>query len=492
MQIFNQNKSTLYLIILLFVSIILVSCFEDSDDNIVFASNINDFVWKGMNATYLYKQNIEDLANNRFSSSEEYADFLNLFENPEDLFESLIYQRETIDKFSFIVDDYIALQQYLSGISNSNGMEYGLRYAPGSSYDIYGYVRYVHPNTDAEENNIQRGDVFNKINNTPLTIDNYSDLLSSDSYTVNFANYLDQNTSETSDDQIISNDINIELNKVSYEKNPIHISSIIETQNQTVGYLMFNRFIGDYNDELISVFSNFKSNNISDLILDLRYNPGGSVHTSILLSSLITGQFTGEIISTEQWNDEIQSYYLNNDPEFLINRFVGNSNSLNLSRVFIITTQSSASASELVINCLDPYIDVIHIGTNTYGKYQASVTLYDSENYTIEGANPNHTYALQPLVLKTLNSIGNTDYFNGLAPDIILEENTANLGVLGHENEPLLALALQQITLDRKVIDIISPIKLIDDSNKFELLHKEMYIDLKNGFFKKNEIINDF
>jgi len=484
MQILNKNKSTLYLIIPFFISVILFSCFEDSDDNIVFASNINDFVWKGMNASYLYKQNIEDLANNRFSSSEEYADFLNLFENPEDLFESLIYQRETIDRFSFIVDDYIALQQYFSGISNSNGMEYGLRYAPGSSYDIYGYVRYIHPNTDAEENNIQRGDVFNKINNTPLTIDNYSDLLSSDSYTVNFANYLDQNTSETSDDQIISNDINIELNKVSYEKNPIHISSIIETQNQTVGYLMFNRFIGDYDDELISVFSNFKSNNISDLILDLRYNPGGSVNTSILLSSLITGQFTGEIISTEQWNDEIQAYYLNNDPEFLINRFVGNSNSLNLNRVFIITTQSSASASELVINCLDPYIDVIHIGTNTYGKYQASVTLYDSESFTIEGANPNHTYALQPLVLKTLNSIGNTDYFNGLAPDIIHEENTANLGVLGDENEPLLAIALQQITLDRKVIDMISPIKLIDDSNRFELLHKEMYIELKTDFFK--------
>jgi len=477
--------------ILFFISIILFSCFEDSDDNIVFASNINDFVWKGMNASYLYKQNIEDLANNRFSSSEEYTDFLNLFENPENLFESLIYQRENIDKFSFIVDDYIALQQYLSGISNSNGMEYGLRYAPGSSYDVYGYVRYVHPNTNAEENNIQRGDVFNSINNTSLTIDNYLDLLSSDNYTVNFANYLDQNTSETSDDQIISNDINIELIKTSYEKNPIHISSIIETQNQNVGYLMFNRFIGDYNDELISVFSNFKSNDISDLILDLRYNPGGSVYTSILLSSLITGQFFGEIISTEQWNDEIQAYYLNNDPEFLINRFIENNSSLNLNRVFIITTQSSASASELVINCLNPYIDVIHIGTNTYGKYQASVTLYDSENFILEGANLNHTYALQPLVLKTLNSEGNTDYFNGLNPDIILEENTTNLGVLGDENEPLLALALQQITFDRKVIDLINPIKLIDDSNKFELLQKEMYIDLKNDFLIKNKIINE-
>ena len=477
--------------ILFFISIILFSCFEDSDDNIVFASNINDFVWKGMNASYLYKQNIEDLANNRFSSSEEYTDFLNLFENPENLFESLIYLRESIDKFSFIVDDYIALQQYFSGISNSNGMEYGLRYAPGSSYDVYGYVRYVHPNTSAEENNIQRGDVFNSINNTSLTIDNYSDLLSSDNYTVNFANYLDQNTSETSDDQIISNDINIGLTKISYEKNPIYISSILEAQNQNVGYLMFNRFIGDYNDELISVFSNFKSNNISDLILDLRYNPGGSVYTSILLSSLITGQFFGEIISTEQWNDEIQAYYLNNDPEFLINRFIENNSSLNLNRVFIITTQSSASASELVINCLDPYIDVIHIGTNTYGKYQASVTLYDSENFTLEGANPNHAYALQPLVLKTLNSEGNTDYFNGLNPDIILEENITNLGVLGDENEPLLALALQQITLDRKVIDLINPIKLIDDSNKFELLQKEMYIYLKNDFLIKNKIINE-
>ncbi|MBT3560102.1 MAG: carboxyl-terminal protease [Flavobacteriaceae bacterium] len=477
--------------ILFFISIILFSCFEDSDDTIVFASNINDFVWKGMNASYLYKQNIEDLANNRFSSSEEYTDFLNLFENPENLFESLIYQRENIDKFSFIVDDYIALQQYLSGISNSNGMEYGLRYAPGSSYDVYGYVRYVHPNTSAEENNIQRGDVFNSINNTSLTIDNYLDLLSSDNYTVNFSNYLDQNTSETSDDQIISNDINIELIKTSYEKNPIHISSIIETPNQSVGYLMFNRFIGDYNDELISVFSNFKSNDISNLILDLRYNPGGSVYTSILLSSLITGQFFGEIISTEQWNDEIQAYYLNHDPEFLINRFIENNSSLNLNRVFIITTQSSASASELVINCLNPYIDVIHIGTNTYGKYQASVTLYDSENFILEGANPNHTYALQPLVLKTLNSEGNTDYFNGLTPDIILEENITNLGVLGDENEPLLALALQQITLDRKIIDLINPVKLIDDSNKFELLQKEMYIDLKNDFLIKNKIINE-
>ena len=181
MKILNSTKLLKYLILL--ISITFFSCFEDQDDNGVFASEINDFVWRGMNASYLYKQNINDLSNNRFSSSEEYADYLNLFETPENLFESLIYQRETIDKFSFIVDDYIALQQYFSGISSSNGMEYGLRYIPGSNYDIYGYVRYIHPNSNAQENNIQRGDIFNAINGISLTVDNYSELLSNDIYT---------------------------------------------------------------------------------------------------------------------------------------------------------------------------------------------------------------------------------------------------------------------------------------------------------------------
>ena len=90
-------------------------------------------------------------------------------------------------------------------------------------------------------------------------------------------------------------------------------------------------------------------------------------------------------------------------------------------------------------------------------------------------------------MLKTLNAIGNTDYFNGLTPDITIEENSGNLGVLGDENEPLLALALQQITLDRNEIEVIDPIELVDDSNGLELLQKEMYIESKNLFLKNNK-----
>src|SRR5690606_23234339 len=116
--------------LLIVVSFLNFSCFEDKDDTQVTASSVNDFVWKGMNLIYLYKDNVPSLANDAFNSNEAYASYLNGFSNPTDLFESLIYQRETVDRFSWIVDDYIALEQQLSGISTSNGMEFKLFLQP--------------------------------------------------------------------------------------------------------------------------------------------------------------------------------------------------------------------------------------------------------------------------------------------------------------------------------------------------------------------------
>jgi len=465
------------------------SCYDDKDDNGAFASEINDFVWKGMNLAYLYKDNISDLSNNRFSSDSDYSNYLNSYETPEYLFENLIFDRETIDKHSIIVDNYIELQQYFEGVSNGNGMEYGLRYVPGSNFNVYGYVRYVHPGSISDLENIQRGDIFFGINDNSLNLENYSSLLSLENYTVNFANYNDNNTTDIIDDTVVSNEISKDLYKVSLEKNPIFHTNIIDGSNGKSGYLMYNQFTSTFDDELNEVFSNFKSNNIDNLILDLRYNSGGSVNSALLISSLITGQFTDQVFSTEQWNSEIQNYWLNNDPEQLINKFMSNGNSLNLNRVFIITSRSSASASELVINCLKPYIDVIQIGTNTYGKYQASVTLYDSPDFSLNGVNPSHTYALQPLVLKTLNSQGITDYYDGLSPDIVADESSSNLGVIGDVNEPLLSIALSQIYPDKYREDFNIELDLVSDSNSFDILDKEMYffIDNYTKFVEFNE-----
>ena len=455
---------------------LFTSCFEDNDDNGALASEINDFVWKGMNASYLYKQEISDLDNNRFNDSEEYASYLNRYKSPENLFESLIYERDNIDKFSLIVDNYIELEQYLSGVSLSNGLNFGLVYLPNSTNEIFGYVRYVNNGSEADLANINRGDIFRSIDDIPLSIDNYSDLLSQEVYTVNFANYFNNNTEDVSDDTIELNDINIELQKVPLIKNPVHHYSTLNYSGGKIGYLMYNQFVSNYDDYLKTIFSEFKSNSVDELILDLRYNPGGSINSAIVLASLITGQFENEIFNTEQWNNDIQNYWLNNNPEYLINRFMSFQSSLNLSRVFILTTRSSASASELIINCLKPYINVIQIGTTTYGKYQASVTLYDSENFSNQNVNRSHNYALQPLVLKTLNANGVTDYYNGISPDYEYEERAFDMGQVGNINEPMLNFTFGII--DSRISLDIKPelFEYIDDNFKFDFLEREMYI----------------
>ena len=458
---------------------LFTSCFEDNDDNGALASEINDFVWKGMNASYLYKQEISDLDNNRFNDSEEYASYLNSYNSPENLFESLIYERDNIDKFSLIVDNYIELEQYLSGVSLSNGLNFGLVYLPNSTNEIFGYVRYVNNGSEADLANINRGDIFRSIDDMPLSIDNYSDLLSQEVYTVNFANYFNNNTEDVSDDTIVLNDINIELQKVPLIKNPVHHYSTLNYSGGKIGYLMYNQFVSNYDDYLKTIFSEFKSNSVDELILDLRYNPGGSINSAIVLASLITGQFENEIFNTEQWNNDIQNYWLNNNPEYLINRFMSFQSSLNLSRVFILTTRSSASASELIINCLKPYINVIQIGTTTYGKYQASVTLYDSENFSNQNVNRSHNYALQPLVLKTLNANGVTDYYNGISPDYEYEERAFDMGQVGNINEPMLNFTFGII--DSRISLDIKPelFAYIDDNFKFDFLERKMYIDNK-------------
>ncbi len=473
-----MNSRCFFLYLFLF-SLLFASCFEDNDDNVALASEINDFVWKGMNAAYLYKQEISDLDNNRFNDSQEYASYLNNYNSPENLFESLIYERDNIDKFSLIVDNYIELEQYLSGVSLSNGLNFGLVYLPNSTNEIFGYVRYVNNGSEADLANINRGDIFRSIDDTPLSIDNYSDLLSQEVYTVNFANYFNNNTEDISDDIIELNDINIELQKVPLIKNPIHHYSTLDYSGGKIGYLMYNQFVSNYDDYLKTIFSEFKSNSVDELILDLRYNPGGSINSAIVLASLITGQFENEIFNTEQWNNDIQNYWLNNNPEYLINRFISFQSSLNLSRVFILTTRSSASASELIINCLKPYINVIQIGTTTYGKYQASVTLYDSENFSNQNVNRSHNYALQPLVLKTLNANGVTDYYNGISPDYEYEEKAFDMGQIGDINEPMLNFTFSII--DSRIFLDIKPelFAYIDDNFKFDFLEREMYIDNK-------------
>ncbi len=214
---------------------------------------------------------------------------------------------------------------------------------------------------------------------------------------------------------------------------------------------MYNQFVGNKTSLINDAFGEFKNEGITDLILDLRYNGGGSVATCTAIASMITGQFKGKVFSKQNWNSKLTEYWNDNNPESLNDRFDDKFddskqiNSLNLEKVYIITTSESASASELLINGLKPYIDVIHIGEITSGKNVGSITVYDYIDN--DGTkNPYHKYAMQPIVLKMANSDGFADYADGLTPDIEQEEDLFSLGTLGDHKEALVSIAINLIT----------------------------------------------
>lgn len=491
-------KKVQLLLITALIAFSATSCFEDRDDNLIAVSEINDFVWKGMNAFYVYKEEIPDLANDRFATNGDLAAYLNDFSTPEDLFESLLYLPEDIDEFSAITPNFFELEQQLQGITLNNGMDFGLGRI-GNTNSVFGFVRFVLPNSSAASEGVTRGILFTGVNGTPLTDTNFGDLLfgpNSNTYSINLADYNDNGTpNDTSDDSITPTDNTITLTKEVITENPILLSDVIETDGFRIGYLMYNGFRrADSNlTELNNVFGNFNSQNIDELVLDLRYNGGGAVDTAIFLASMITGQLEGQTFFEQRWNDGLQAAFEEQNPEALVSPFVSEMikrngdgditfqetiNSLNLQKIYILTSRSTASASELVINGLSSHIEVVQIGTDTRGKPQASTTIYDSENFRRENANPNHTYALQPLIYEAANSAGFFEYYDGLAPSIGFElgESVGNLGTLGDINEPLLQRAISDITGSGRFSSIAPmPVEFISDDRFKPRASQEMY-----------------
>lgn len=419
------------------------SCFEDMDDKLHVGStlDIQDFIYRGLNYFYLYKSDTPELANDYFTNPQEKEQFLGNYSSPEALFDYLLSPQ---DRFSRLFSDYVAIENSLSGVNMSNGMEFGLVYYPDNSGNVFGYVRYILPNSSASQTELKRGAIFTQIDGIQITESNYQQLLAADSYTISLADYDGTNFTLTGE--------TIELTKEEYDENPVYLSRIFEIGGKKVGYIMYTAFTRRYDTELNNAFGQFQSAGITDLILDLRYNGGGSVETATDLASMITGQFTGEVFYKEFWNDDRQPDY-GGEGYFDNNISTGAAiNSLNLNQVYVLTTSGTASASELVINGLNPYIDVVQIGDNTTGKFQASFLMYDAPEpyFSRQQASPLHTYVMLPLVFKTANKNGVTDFTEGLLPDIYQRENYFDLGALGSPDEPLTATALAMIGVSTK------------------------------------------
>lgn len=476
-----------------FIALLLLSavfsCTDQDDEAFIYPkdSEVQHFMWQGLNQWYFWQADAPNLGDNRFATNEEYIDYLEKYTDPEEFFYQTCYKHSriigeanAIDRFSFLNKDYRVLVNSLNGISKSNGMEFGLVRFQGSS-DIFGYVRYIVPNSDAATKDISRGEIFNRVNGVKLNNSNYANLLfgGDDTYTLGMA--------DINGNVVTNNNKEVTLTKQEgLVENPILVAKTVEVDGIKIAYLMYNGFTSSFNEELNTAFAQFKSEGVTELVLDLRYNPGGSVNSARLLASMVYGTNTNEVFIRQRWNDKKQATYSSED-YFASKTDKGTAiNSLNLNKVYVLATRSSASASELVMNGLAPYVNVIHIGEQTRGKNEFSVTMVDdvANDYIYSPArenkiNPNHKWAMQPLMGRNENAEGFSDYTDGLVPNIEIKEDLSNLGELGDPNEAFFSRAIQEITGKTAKRDYTNPMPVeeISNSKLFTPTKDNMYLD---------------
>ncbi|MEQ1759710.1 MAG: S41 family peptidase [Vicinamibacterales bacterium] len=307
------------------------------------------------------------------------------FPSPADYLEAIRYR--PIDRtFSYITsraanDALFSSSQYV-GFGLSTTLE-GDRFR----------VTQVFPGGAAAEAGLERGDSFVMINGRLV-----SDLLSTGEIGNAFgpaeagvtADIVFQRGEATLRGRMIKREVVIPT--VSH-------TQVINLGGRRVGYIFFRNFVEPSIAALDEAFAHLQREHVTELVLDLRYNGGGLVNVAQHLGGLIGGTLT---------NGQVFAEYAHNDRNTFRNRtlrFAATEQSLTLNRVFAITTQASASASELVINALKPFLPVVVVGERTYGKPvgQYAINFCDK--------------VLAPVSFALRNANGEGDFFGGLPPD---------------------------------------------------------------------------
>lgn len=442
-------KNTSKVIVILCACFALLSC--SKEDEIPVDVEVNDFIWKGLNAYYLYQDKIADLSDRRFSSQPQLNSYLRTFDS-NTLFSNLLYDVPNTDNKSVLVDDYTSLSTNNKRESYTTGVEFGIIAEPSSTTNVVAYVSHILPNSDAASQSIDRGEFFNKVDGVQLTRDNYQSLLinGATSFEISMVNF---------DGTIVTPTAKkVTLTKSAYLHENIFLQKTIVNGANTIGYLMYNNdFYNTYIEDLNQEFLAFKNQNVNQLVLDLRYNIGGGSFAKNVsqIASMITGQFADKTLMKKKWNTKAQPWFEVYQPDSLLVKFPTELdinqpiNSLELTDVYIILNGqnfSGTSAIELLINSLKSYVNVHVIGRNTQGNNKGLITLYNSDDYNYTNRSANHTFAIQPVVLTYLNA-DDVTFENGIAPSIEIcsNEDILNLGTLGDTSDPILNRVLNYV-----------------------------------------------
>lgn len=361
--------------------------------------------------------------------------------DPEDYFESLLFR--PTDRFSVIYPDYQELINSLNGITLDGGYEFTLFRENSTSDNVVAEITYIKKNSPASNVDLRRGDIITRINGKTMTVSNFREILSEIEglHSLTFLRFDQEAQGFVSQPEVM-------LTAVQLAENPNFLDTVYTINNEKIGYVVYHFFAPGpgqdpvYDLEMDQIFGKFKAENIDHLIVDFRYNGGGFVSSAVNLASLIApGVGSGSVFSKTKYNN-----YLMDNVERLRNvqtefrtKAQNLGNTLEENRVYILTSTRTASASELIINGLKPYMDVFIIGDQTTGKNVGSVAFEDEDN-------EENLYGILPIISQSFNSLDQSDYTKGFTPNIIVKESQERLRPLGDINELLLRTAISHIT----------------------------------------------
>ncbi|MGM0582219.1 MAG: S41 family peptidase [Bacteroidota bacterium] len=387
---------------------------------------VNNWIYDNLNLYYYWNDEMPDKNING--------------ESPDDFFYGLLSNK---DRFSWIQPNFQELINSLQGITLESGYEFVVYRDKDNENRVVGQIAYVKKGSPAADAGLKRGDLFKEINGTTLTLDNYNDLLEniSQNHTLTIERYDFQNKSF---EEIGS----FELSAIEFAENPNHLDTVYTRNGKKIGYYVYNLFAvgtetdsAGYAEEMDEIFARFQSEGIDHLIMDLRYNTGGAERATINLASLIGANISDQdIFVKREYNEGLKQALIDEYGEESLNRrFVNKNanigNNLQSPQLTVLTSSRTASASELLINGLDPFMETYIIGDTTVGKNVGSTSFYEDKN-------PENNWGMQPIITKSFNSLNQSDYDLGFYPDIPLEDNSLVKLELGDVNEKLLREAL--------------------------------------------------
>ncbi|WP_160139684.1 S41 family peptidase [Chryseobacterium sp. c4a] len=349
----------------------------------------------------------------------------------KDFFKSMLAPQ---DRFSFIVNTKDP-SSYPRSIRNMYGFDYTV--IQQSNGEVVTTIKLVLKDSPAFNAGLERGMIITKINGKTLTANNAESITS----TMKDLTVLDLSIGNWKNGAITDEKEIKVYYGVSFDQ-PL-LSKIFEKNGKKVGYLYIYDFPDGMTQKLSQKFAEFKAAGVQELILDLRYNYGGSVSAAAALCSLIPSGISSTspfiIFKGNKNGGEVKrtfSQQIAYDPKALDFNTL-RANSLGLNKVYILSSNSTASAAEIVINNLKPYLQVVQVGDVTLGKDMAGFTVEDKRK-------PQKIYwQMHPVIYKVFNANGVGEYSNGISPQVSVNEYTVlPLLPLGDPNETLISSVL--------------------------------------------------